>query len=65
MLMDLMAGGEQAADKDDQPEVWQAPPSRPAGYPPRLEYLAVVDQLIIQQQVELFEGQCRVPNYDH
>ncbi|KAK2171785.1 hypothetical protein NP493_1028g00030 [Ridgeia piscesae] len=38
-----------------QPRGWQAPPSKPAGCPPGLEYLSVVDQLVIQQQVELLE----------
>lgn len=35
---------------------WMPVPQAPIGCPPGLEYLTAVDQLLIQQQVELLEG---------
>ena len=35
---------------------WMAVPQAPLGCPPGLEYLTAIDQLLIQQQVELLEG---------
>lgn len=34
----------------------QAPTGVPTGVPPGLEYLTQVDQLLVHQQVEIFEG---------
>ena len=35
---------------------WMAPPQAPPNCPPGLEYLALVDQLLVQQKTELVEG---------
>ena len=35
---------------------WSPPPAPRTGCPPGLEYLTMVDQLLIHQQVELLEG---------
>ena len=37
--------------------VWMPVPQAPIGCPPGLEYLACIDQVLVQQQVELLEGQ--------
>lgn len=38
---------------------WMAPPQQTvSGCPPGLEYLTQIDQLLVNQQVELFEGRC-------
>ena len=40
-----------------QPLQWMPPPGgAPPGCPPGLEYLTMVDQLIVKQQIELLEG---------
>ena len=36
---------------------WMAPPQAPPNCPPGLEYLALVDQLLVQQKTELLEGE--------
>ena len=35
---------------------WMQKPQGPPGCPPGLEYLAMIDQLVVKQQVELLEG---------
>ena len=38
------------------PGNWMPAPQVPMGCPPGLEYLTTIDQVIIQQQIELLEG---------
>ena len=42
-----------------QPQ-WMTKPEAIPGCPPGLEYLTQIDQLLVHQQVELFEGQTHV-----
>ena len=35
---------------------WMPAPQAPMGCPPGLEYLAAIDQVLVQQQIELLEG---------
>ena len=48
---------EMAAKKPQAKVQWMAQPQAPIGCPPGLEYLAQIDQLLVQQQVELLECQ--------
>ena len=48
---------EMAAKKPQAEVQWMAQPQAPIGCPPGLEYLAQIDQLLVQQQVELLECQ--------
>lgn len=48
---------EMAAKKPQTEIQWMAAPQAPIGCPPGLEYLAQIDQLLVQQQVELLECQ--------
>lgn len=41
---------------------WMPTPQVPMGCPPGLEYLTAIDQVIIQQQIELLEGNLKGVN---
>ena len=42
------------------PQQWMPIPTKIPGCPPGLEYLTVLDQLLIHQDVELVEGQVKL-----
>lgn len=44
-------------------QMWVARPEPIAGCPPGLEYLTMVDQLLVKQQIELLEGLCYAINH--
>jgi len=58
MMMMMMCDATGAQPAQRAPQFMEAPAAMP-GVPPGLEYLAQVDQLLVHQQIEIFERSYR------
>ena len=48
--------------REPRPVVWMERPQLIPGCPPGLEYLTLVDQLLVEQEVEAFESESELLN---
>ena len=53
----VLLAGQLAGQQAAAPQEWMQRPQAIAGCPPGLEYLTQIDQLLVHQQMDLFESQ--------